>query len=429
MLYQNSNDISAEKGAGFLNLGPLSYGTVEGAGRPEGYLTKPVETVIKPFHSDDYGDDVLLFSTIPPQLVSAKPADHPDGWTECILRGYTKRTILSTPGFPQPLVQPPQSCYCIGPSHNGLGMFATCDLSIGDLIVAERPLMVTPRGLSLSSSISLPVNFTAEQRRQAAIFEWEKTLQTSFDRMEPENQAAFMALANNHLEDGSGPLLGIIRTNGFEVEGLHDPMPDGEYTGVCKIISRINHSCSPSADRLFDIPSFSFQLRAARDIKSGQEIFVSYSELLQPYSKRQKHLAPYGIKCVCASCSHNTTESDKCRIGIRNSIDSITLDFENWLADPLLADDHVIRISLGWLFVIKEEGLEASDPYKFHTHAIVKAYQALGDVENAIKYGRMYGLWSLAQTGKIILLRKMEDPEYHRSRPTWAVRVYAEEIQ
>lgn len=79
--------------------------------------------------------------------------------------------------------------------------------------------------------------------------------------------------------------------------------------------------------------------------------------------------------------------------------------------------------------MIEEEGLQASDPYKFHTHAIMQAYQALGDVENAIKYGRMYGLWSFAQTGKDVLLRKMEDPEYHRSRPAWAVRVYAEETQ
>ena len=210
-------------------------------GRPEGYLTKPVEQVLKPFDSDDYADDVILFSTLPSQLISAKLADNPDGWTECILRGFTKRTILSTPGFPQPLVRPPSLFYRIGPSGNGLGMFATSDLSMGDLIVTERPLMVTPRGLSLPTPINLPVAFTAEQRRQAAIFEWEKMLQQCFDRMEPENQAAFMELANSHLEDGSGPLLGVIRTNGFEVGGLHDPMPEGEYTGVCKVISRINH--------------------------------------------------------------------------------------------------------------------------------------------------------------------------------------------
>lgn len=174
-------------------------------------------------------------------MTSAELANYPNSWTECILRGFTKRTILSTPGYPQPLIKPPTSCYRIGPSENGLGMFATRDIFIGDLIVAERPLMVTPRGLRLPTSIGFPADFTAEQRRQAAIFEWEKLLQASFDRMEPENQAAFMALANSHLEDGSGPVLGVIRTNGFEVAGLDDPIPEGEYTGVCKIISRVNH--------------------------------------------------------------------------------------------------------------------------------------------------------------------------------------------
>jgi hypothetical protein len=121
--------------------------------------------------------------------------------------------------------------------------------------------------------------------------------------------------------------------------------------------------------------------------------------------------------------------SDNRRVHLRESVNNITTDFENWLADPLLADDHVIRVSLAWIYVIGEEGLEASEAYKLHMHALVQAYHALGDVENAIKYGTLYGLWSLAQTGKDDWLRQMANPEYHRSRPAWRVRVYAEENQ
>ncbi len=31
-----------------------------------------------------------------------------------------------------------------------------------------------------------------------------------------------MALHNSHTQDGSGPLMGVIRTNGYGLAGLHD---------------------------------------------------------------------------------------------------------------------------------------------------------------------------------------------------------------
>lgn len=54
--------------------------------------------------------------------------------------------------------------------------------------------------------------------------------------MEPENQAAFIALPNTHLKDGSGR---IVRTMGFEVDSLKDSVPHREYTGAR--FCRINH--------------------------------------------------------------------------------------------------------------------------------------------------------------------------------------------
>jgi hypothetical protein len=37
--------------------------------------------------------------------------------------------------------------------------------------------------------------------------------------MEEEKRKAFKELQNSHTEDSSGPLLGVIRTNGFGVLG------------------------------------------------------------------------------------------------------------------------------------------------------------------------------------------------------------------
>ncbi|KAG6833047.1 hypothetical protein H0H87_012058 [Tephrocybe sp. NHM501043] len=265
-----------------------------------------------------------------------------------------------------------------------------------------------------------------EARERAILGEWENAyLRPCFGRLDPDQQAAFLDLANAHKEDGTGPILGVIRTNGFEVAGVVDPEPHngGEYAAVCKIMCRINHSCSPSADRLFDVPSFAFQLRATRSIKCGEEIFVSYCNVLEPASSRQAYLASYGINCACTSCASPTAFSDARRLALRASIEAIEDNFDAWLADPLLADDYTIKISLRWISVIEQEELEASDAYRHHLHAIVRAYVVLGDVEGAVKYGKILGLWALGQSGRQDMLKKMEDPEYHRGRPDWAMRV------
>ncbi|KAF8067863.1 hypothetical protein FPV67DRAFT_1162291 [Lyophyllum atratum] len=395
------------------NVPSISADTSQGNEKPSRHI------------EDDFELNDLVYITLPSDPPpGAKLVEGTDGWTECLLRRRALATILSTPGFPCPPHYPEDVCFRIGPSQNGLGMFATRDLSMGDHILTERPLTVTPTAIPMPHFARSLAGLTDEQRSQAILDEWEKSfLLPCFSRLDSTTQADFLDLANSHTADGSGPVLGVIRTNGFEVAGVVDPEANGEYAAVCKVMCRINHSCSPSADRLFDIPSFSFQLRATRDIKNGDEIFVSYCNVLEKAADRQEYLASYGITCICTSCLPDTAASDQRRLDLRDSIDQIDVDFETWLADPLLADDYTIKISLRWIAVIEQEALEASDAFRHHLHAIVRAYIALGDVENAVKYGTMLGLWALGQSGKEVMLRKMENPEYHRGRPDWGMRI------
>jgi hypothetical protein len=81
----------------------------------------------------------------------------------------------------------------------GLGMFPSRDINKGDLIYAERPLVVVPKSrLSMFSDIHF--------------------LQPVFERLTPGNQAAYSALANIQTQDGSRPLYGVARTNGYCIE-------------------------------------------------------------------------------------------------------------------------------------------------------------------------------------------------------------------
>lgn len=107
-------------------------------------------------------------------------------------------------------------------------MFATRDIAAGDLIVAERPLVIYPTSCSRRSEADLGRLLTKEEQHQVAMSDTEKILEALIARMHPEDKEAFMALPNSHQNDGSGPILGRIRTNGFGEaslmdQGMHSP--------------------------------------------------------------------------------------------------------------------------------------------------------------------------------------------------------------
>ena len=125
----------------------------------------------------------------------------------------------------------------------GQGVFAKRDIKRGELVLAERPLLVTPRTIMVPNGTSRD-HYTDEQRSQITMFEFERVLEATIGRFPPEIQADFRALHNSHTGDGSGPLLGITRTNGYTTARLYDGFnKEAKYAVICKIASRINHRC------------------------------------------------------------------------------------------------------------------------------------------------------------------------------------------
>ncbi|KAJ7641076.1 hypothetical protein FB45DRAFT_352501 [Roridomyces roridus] len=145
--------------------------------------------------------------------------------TECIFRPGSKEVLMTLPGFSQPMVKPVRSNSPVRVKEvpgMGLGLFATRRIEAGELIFSERPLLI-----------------------QYSLNQIEEILAVGVGRMSDEDKAAYMALKNSHLEDGSGPLTGIWRTNGLGIFGLRPEVTDGSAasicSGVCDIISRLNH--------------------------------------------------------------------------------------------------------------------------------------------------------------------------------------------
>jgi hypothetical protein len=153
--------------------------------------------------------------------------------SECIIRsGAPLDTLLSIPKFPLPLPLPNQINHEILPTPAmGFGVFATRDLKFGDLIFAERPLICIPRLAYFSPRLQDP--------SLSQGFDIDKYIEPCFEKLTPEDRAAYHELSNSHTSDGSGPLLGVVRTNGFGVVlGETDSV---QHSAVYKQLCRVNH--------------------------------------------------------------------------------------------------------------------------------------------------------------------------------------------
>ncbi|RDB28333.1 SET domain-containing protein 5 [Hypsizygus marmoreus] len=339
-------------------------------------------------------NDAYVSTTIPNREDGATLADYPDNWTECIFPGpRPAHAILNMPYFPSHVPKPPMPRHRIhATSAMGLGFFATCDLRMGDLIFAERPLVVMPHALAVPVDNSTPL----EQRPLAVAMGYERVLEQLVQKMIPENWAALKALANVHKADETGPIFGIVKTNAFDIflnaEEASDAIP---YSAVFDKISRINHGCIPNAELKFDIHSFSYSLRPVRDIKKGEQIFVSYCDTNEGTAARRQALTPYGFVCSCPRCTDPA--SDGLRRQISKSLEPL---FQYSSASDQAA---VLAESVMWMKTIEGAGLQILREYSVHIFFAAKAAKALGHTDEFERYRRMRNNWHKAMHGQIPL--------------------------
>ncbi|KAF8993761.1 hypothetical protein BDQ17DRAFT_1367852 [Cyathus striatus] len=216
-----------------------------------------------------------------------------DGITECLLTPHVVSKILKTPGFPAPIKHNSTPAYHISETNcMGLGIFATRALNTGDLIIAERPLLVCINGSGIRELREVQNDKEAHNDIAEAIFQ---------------------------LVDEKWRLVGIMSTNAYS-ENFNVP---GIVRTTRNHCSRINHSCCPNVTMIFDIPSFSVQFRAARPISEGEEITYAYAGVERAYVNRSAMLKPYGITCRCPPCLSPTLASDTSRTTMASRVTSI----------------------------------------------------------------------------------------------------------
>ncbi|KAJ7236215.1 hypothetical protein C8J57DRAFT_1194459 [Mycena rebaudengoi] len=337
---------------------------------PEGYETTKTEFVERDAHSGSLPNSMTC------TRVPIEPVPGESSFSECLFYPGSKDVLMNLPGFPQPVKCPTETSVRMdSASGMGMGLFSTRALKMGDLILSERPPFVAAQGIP----VLCPEGFTREQYVQLVLNQTEQVYQISVNRMRPEDRTALMALANSHKQDGSGPITGIVRTNGLALNGLRPGVSGGteEYSAVCKDISRLNHSCSPNTATRFDMLSFSYQLFAVRDIPAGEELTYQYvGDVVVPTAERHKSLKPYDFVCTCAACT-DAPASDVRRATIKAfAADAQALRMRT---DP----DAFLETCRAQLALIEREGLEHTPSYFDLITLLSETHRAKGDVEGA----------------------------------------------
>ena len=180
----------------------------------------------------DISPGETVFTTMP-------RIDDGDGSTQWIVKdSNAKAKVLETPGYPARTPKPRRpDLYEVRMTPDmGQGVFAKRSIKRGDLIFSERPLLIAPTWFGSGETD----RYSANQVQQVMMLEFEKVLEVAVQRMPEKERALFMALYNSHTADGTGPLLGIMRTNSFGVSKISESGIK-TYGAVSNLGSRINH--------------------------------------------------------------------------------------------------------------------------------------------------------------------------------------------
>ena len=169
---------------------------------PAGYQENNIQ--YREVHSSTSSDATVLigdgldtlFTTIPARRSSG--VDDPDGHSEWMVKAGTKDKVIRAPGYPQPVAKTPRINYVIKATPDmGLGMFATRDIDLGDIILSERPLLVVPEVLA-APNVVIDKSYTEQQVQKIMFVQSEKMLEIAFNHMNDQDEKRYMALMNDH---------------------------------------------------------------------------------------------------------------------------------------------------------------------------------------------------------------------------------------
>lgn len=169
--------------------------------------------------------------------------------------------------------------------QRGLGVIATLDIKVGDIIIKEHPLLVFPRLKGVNSSIL-----------------------SKFELLNVADQVSYIGLSHsNHYNTPSKTIEGIKMNNCVTLSS--DGHADTQ-AAIFLLIHRLNHACIPNASFSYNHDDKVGYITALEDIDTGTEICLSYfkGDFLSS-TERHSYLSAYNISpCLCSLCTRSGSD-------------------------------------------------------------------------------------------------------------------------
>jgi len=235
----------------------------------------------------------------------------------------------------------------------GSGMFASKKIYPGEIILAEKPLLLV----------------------SDEIFQDSERLDTYLDKavnkMSTEDREKFLDLSDCRGLDQS--YVGKFYTNTMNYD---------EKAAIVPLMSRSNHSCRPNSEFATRIDLGLQKLVAMHVIEAGEEICINYmaasDDGMDVRETRQKYLRMYyGFQCVCGICTlqgEDLKENEEVReeVKVLQTVGLTNLTIDD--LEVLLDKCHSLGCKLSYILDIIDE-------------LYSRAEDDLDDMVNMVKYG------------------------------------------
>ena len=208
----------------------------------------------------------------------------------------------------------------------GLGVIAQRDISQGEMILEDQPLLTIP----------------CDDMDSLTDDDIEKMLEA----LPKEKQEHFWKLFDAHIfgESERPSAKSRVLTNSYPVEDAEG----NESFAVFNTVARFNHSCVPNVHNTWDFDTQTETLYAVQDIRQGQELCTTYlqpMDLYRPTDERRSILQRCKFRCGCEACSLlgvEAEESDRRRRDLRRFSGELEQLEEN--EDLIMERDRLIEV-------------------------------------------------------------------------------------
>jgi len=169
----------------------------------------------------------------------------------------------------------------------GQGIIATKKIFPGDVIFAEKPLIIIPDAIFYNAD------------------DCEDFIEKEVNKMSCSDRERLLSLSD--CRTNNQQYAGMVYTNAMDFDG---------DAAICPIIARANHSCRPNAEFVTRSDLGKQLLVAMYVIQEGEEICINYMDMKEEGTdtrdvRQEKLIETWGFRCCCFACTLQGDELSK----------------------------------------------------------------------------------------------------------------------